>query len=48
MGSLGVYPTTSVIQGNIFYEQFSLWEALSVASWKRSFPTALVKTDRAK
>ena len=35
VGSLGVYPTTSVI-----HERFRLWEALSVVS-KWSFPTAL-------
>ena len=33
MGSLGVYPTTSVIQGNLcFYDQISLWEALAIVS----------------
>ena len=41
VGSLGVSPTTSVIQGNPPYEKGSLWEALFVVSQKGSFPTAL-------
>ena len=42
-GSFGVYPTTSVIQGNLQIEKRGVcpWEALFVASQKWSFPTAL-------
>ena len=40
-GIKGFIPT-SVIQGNPrFYDQISLWEALSIVSQKWSFPTAL-------
>ena len=43
VGSQGVYPTTSVIQGNpLLIWGVGLWEALFVVSQKWSFPTALV------
>ena len=45
MGSLGVYPTTSVIQGSpLFMWGVSLWEALILVSQKWSFPTALLSS----